>query len=263
MSAQMWDLVAAAYAAEVVPMFETFAAEALTRAELDPGVPVVDVACGPGTLARLAARAGHPVEAIDFSPKMIALVDALGEGAIHARVGDGEALPYESGAFGGGFSMFGLFMFADRAKGFTELRRVLRPNAKAVVTSWPGLDDAPVLSAMLGAMRDAMERKGLHIPGPPPGPPALTTRDELYREMSEAFREVEISTVTHTALFPSVAELAASLGRTFAPVVSLRDAFGAARFAPVDAAMADAIARTIGDAQPKLVMPALFGVGKA
>jgi SAM-dependent methyltransferase len=263
MSAQTWDLVAAAYAVEVVPMLETFAVEALRLAELDPGVPVVDVACGPGTLARLAARAGHPVEALDFSPRMVALVDALGEPAIHARVGDGEALPYETASFDGGFSLFGLFLFADRAKGFAELRRVLRPGAKAVVTSWPGLDDAPVLSAMFGAMRDAMEREGLRAPGSEPTLRPLSTRDDFYKEMSVAFREVEISTVNHTALFPSVAELAASLGRTIPAIASLRDAFGAARFAPVDAAMLDAIARTLGDGPPQLVMPALFGVGKA
>ena len=258
----MWDLVAGAYAAEVVPMFEQFATEALRLAEVDPGAPIVDVACGPGTLSLLAARGGHPVEAIDFAPKMIALLDAHGVAGIHARVGDGEALPYEAGGFGGGFSLFGLMLFADRAKGFGELRRVLRPGAKAVVTSWPGLDDAPVLSAMLGAMRDAMEREGLRVAEPPPPAPALATRDDLYKEMSVAFREVEISSITHTALFPSTLALATSLGRTMPSIASLRDALGA-RFAPVDAAMHVAVARTIGDAQPRLVMPALFGVGKA
>jgi 2-polyprenyl-3-methyl-5-hydroxy-6-metoxy-1,4-benzoquinol methylase len=67
-----WNLVASAYEAEVLPTFRHFAEEALRLAAPAAGSRVADVACGPGTLALIAARAGFTVDAIDFSPEMIA-----------------------------------------------------------------------------------------------------------------------------------------------------------------------------------------------
>jgi ubiquinone/menaquinone biosynthesis C-methylase UbiE len=259
----MWDLVAPVYAAEVVPTFETFVRKALELAEVAPEARVVDVACGPGTLSVHAARSGHPVQAIDYSPQMIEQLRAMNEPNITAQVGDGQALPYDDAAFGGGFSLFGLMFFDDRAKGFEELRRVLEPKAKAVVTSWVSLDDAPIMSALFGAMRDAIAKEGLHGAMPEMKQPGLSTVDDFYREMSLSFREVEITHQTHEVLVPSVEELAAGLLRTLAPVVVLRNAIGHERFKPIDTAMTDAIARTVGKDQPKLILRALFGVGSA
>jgi 2-polyprenyl-3-methyl-5-hydroxy-6-metoxy-1,4-benzoquinol methylase len=66
-----WDLSADGYEREVLPMFETFAEAALAHAEPAVGGRIVDVACGPGALAVLAALRGYAVDAIDFSPRMI------------------------------------------------------------------------------------------------------------------------------------------------------------------------------------------------
>ena len=61
-----WDLVADAYAVEAVPaVFAHFAEAALRLADLPPAARVVDVACGPGTLALAAApRAAHVAQTI-------------------------------------------------------------------------------------------------------------------------------------------------------------------------------------------------------
>jgi 2-polyprenyl-3-methyl-5-hydroxy-6-metoxy-1,4-benzoquinol methylase len=70
-SAEAWDMVAEAYAAELIPMFEMFSAEALKLAGVTSGMKIVDVATGPGTLALMAAAKGAKVTALDFSPAMI------------------------------------------------------------------------------------------------------------------------------------------------------------------------------------------------
>src|SRR3954463_6558295 len=95
-----WDLVAPAYAEEIVPMFEHYSRDALALAAPPRGARIVDVACGPGTLSALASRAGHPVDALDFSPQMIAKLEARGLANVTAVVGDGQALPYPDATFG-------------------------------------------------------------------------------------------------------------------------------------------------------------------
>jgi len=76
-SPEPWDLVADGYVSDNVPLFERFAEEALRFAAVAPGARVLDVAAGPGTLALLAARDGAgSVDAIDFSPEMIARLEA-------------------------------------------------------------------------------------------------------------------------------------------------------------------------------------------
>src|SRR6478672_6871148 len=89
-----WNLVADAYTAELVPMFEQYARDALGQAKLPAGARVVDVACGPGSLSILAAQAGAVVDAIDFSPQMIdkckARIAELGITTITPRLGDAQ-----------------------------------------------------------------------------------------------------------------------------------------------------------------------------
>jgi len=145
-----WNLVAAAYANEIVPMFEHYSAEALRLAKVPSGGAIVDVAAGPGTLSVLAARAQHHVSAVDFSEEMVSQLrlrlDREQLTNVDVTVGDGMRLPYANGAFQGAFSMFGLMFFPDRGRGFRELHHVLADGARAVVSSWLPLDRVPRLA---------------------------------------------------------------------------------------------------------------------
>jgi len=140
-TAEPWDLVAEAYTAEALPHFELFARAALAAAALPPGARVADVAAGPGTLGLLAAAAGSHVSAIDLSSEMTARFRARAAAMGLAdlcdiREGDGQRLPFPSGTYDAAFSLFGLMFFPDRQAGFRELRRILKPGAPAIVSSW-------------------------------------------------------------------------------------------------------------------------------
>ena len=144
-TAEPWDLVAVDYTAQSLPYFETFSREALRLAALPPKARVADIAAGPGTLSLLAAAAGATVNAIDLSPRMVnefrARVAAAGLGdTVDVQVGDGQRLPFESGAYDGAFSMFGLMFFPDRAAGLREMKRVLKPGGRGVISSWIPFD---------------------------------------------------------------------------------------------------------------------------
>jgi ubiquinone/menaquinone biosynthesis C-methylase UbiE len=256
-----WNLVATAYANEIVPMFEHYSAEALRRAQPPSTGAIVDVATGPGTLAVLAARAGLRVSALDFSDEMVTelrrRIDREKLANIDVCVGDGMRLPYADGSFQGAFSMFGLMFFPDRGRGFRELHRVLADGARAVVSSWLPLDRIPLLALALATLRDLLPPP----PGTPPFAPPLAQPDECIAEMSAAgFRNVQVVEITHESTAPSMKELWASMERTTAPVSfakwQLRDGWS-----PVSRAIEDRLVATFGEGAQTMRMPAYLTIG--
>jgi len=257
-----WDLVSAAYSEEVRPTFEIFARDALRVVAPRADSRIVDVACGPGTLSVLAAQDGHTVDALDFSPQMIDhLRPRIGTLPITAHLGDGQALPFADGSFDAGFSMFGLMFFPDRAKGFAELRRVLKPGGKAAVSSWLAMDQIPVFAAMMGAVRETMWR-AMGSPPPPDRPSPLTTVDECRAEMSASFTDVEVHQMTTIQRERSADALWESMTRTMAPVVLMKKSLGD-KFAAVDAAARTAIRGVVGTGAVEVTLRAHLTVGTA
>lgn len=254
-----WELVSADYAKEIAPQFEKYAGDAMRLAAVQKGSRVVDVACGPGTLAVLAARAGASVDALDFSEKMIAILKTRASSerlAIDARVGDGQSLPYPDASYDAAFSMFGLMFFPDRARGFAELRRVLRDGGRAVVASWTSLDRVPLLAEVFAALREAMP--GLPAQGIAP----LSTTDDARAEMTAGgFRDVAVHEVTHAMEAPSIGEFWASTTRTLAPLVLLKSKLGDAAWAPIAAGIEKRLRVVAGEGSVHVEMTALLAVG--
>lgn len=255
-----WNTVSAAYAVELVPVFEQYARRALELAALAEGADIVDVACGPGTLALQAALGCNRVAAIDFSPEMIArLRGHMGYavlGNIDACVGDGQHLPYGDAEFDAGFSMFGLMFFPDRARGFVELRRVVKPGGKVIVSSWLPLVAAPHLFEMIAALRHEMP----DMPAAPgPGP---LTDDAVIREevLAAGFAAVEVHQVTFSADFPSTSEMWASSQRTAAPLVPLRTRLGPDAWAPISERVRSRLEAVLGAGPQSAAWPAWLTV---
>ena len=259
-----WNLVASSYADEIVPMFESYAKTALQLAAPAPGARIVDVACGPGTLSVVAAQSGFVVDALDFSPAMIEHLQArIGELPITPRVGDGQALPYADGAFGAAFSMFGLMFFPDRDKGFAELRRVLAPGARAVVSTWTRMEDTPAIAAMFVALRTTF-RQLLGDQAPQPGSQELPliTEEQCKTEMGAHFADVVVHRANHVQRYESVAALWASFERAMAPIALLKRSLGD-RWAPAADAARTAIGKVVGTGAGEMTMTALLSVGVA
>lgn len=256
-----WDLVADAYTAEIVPFFEAFAREALRLAGVAPGMRVVDVAAGPGTLSLLAAKAGARVSALDFAPEMIARLRARvaseGVEGVEAAVGDGMALPFADASFDAGFSMFGLMFFPDRARGFAELSRVLAPGAQAVVSSWVSFERIPMLAATFSILGELVPS-----PGPPPRGFPLVDPADCRAEMSAGgFTEVAVHEFAATMEVPSTADLVASMARTNAPIVLMRRKLGDA-WEGVAARLLERLVERFGPGPHRVSMPANLIVGR-
>jgi SAM-dependent methyltransferase len=109
------------------------------RLGITPGTSLLDVGCGAGQLALIAARAGAVVTGCDIATNWLekAKLRAAAEGLdITFEEGDAEALSYEDAQFDAVASMFGA-MFAPRPELVaTELTRVCRPGGTIAMANW-------------------------------------------------------------------------------------------------------------------------------
>ncbi len=109
------------------------------RLGIVPGTRLLDVGCGAGQLALIAARAGAQVTGCDISTNWLekARARAAAEGlAITFEEGDAESLPYEDAQFDAVVSLIGA-MFAPRPERVAaELTRVCRPGGMIAMANW-------------------------------------------------------------------------------------------------------------------------------
>jgi SAM-dependent methyltransferase len=118
---------------------ESSAVEFLDRLDMPSGALLLDVACGSGQLALIAARRGARVTGVDIATNAIlaARSRANAEG-LDARFeeADAEALPYADASFDVVASLYGA-MFAPRPELVAaELMRVCRPGGTIAMGNW-------------------------------------------------------------------------------------------------------------------------------
>ena len=118
---------------------ESSAIEFLDRLNIPDGASLLDVACGSGQLALIAARRGARVTGVDIAANLIqaARGRARSEG-LDARFdeGDVESLPYADASFDVVASIYGA-MFAPRPeRTAAELLRVCRSGGTIAMANW-------------------------------------------------------------------------------------------------------------------------------
>jgi SAM-dependent methyltransferase len=118
---------------------ESSAVEFLDRLGVPPGASLLDVACGSGQLALVAARRGVRVTGVDIADNSIrAARERAHAEALPAEFdeGDAEALPYGDASFDVVATSFGA-MFAPRPDLVAqELIRVCRPGGTIAMANW-------------------------------------------------------------------------------------------------------------------------------
>ncbi len=144
---------------EIAKAIETGAVEFVERLGLQPGMRVLDVACGNGNTALPAARLGAEVTGVDLAPYLIEQATARAEAegvTADFDIGDAEALPYDNAIFDIVLTMFGA-MFAPRPDVVVaELTRVCRPGGLIAMANWTP-------QGFIGQM---FKTTGKHVPPP-------------------------------------------------------------------------------------------------
>jgi len=257
-----WNLVADGYAETTMIMFEQFADEAIAASQLKPNATVLDVACGPGTLALRLVSQADKVHGIDFSESMLAVfrqkIEQAGHSHIELHCGDAQALPYADDTFDAAFSLFGLMFFPDRKKGFAEIHRTLKPGGSIAVTSWAPVDQSPAMQMMFGAVR------AIKPDLPPPQRSIGTLEDpEVFRqEMQGAgFRNVEIRSVTKGFPVTTIPEFWDFMVRGSAPLQMLKKGMGEAVWREKERLALDYLKERLTDLPTELSSDAWLGVG--
>lgn len=134
-----------------------------------PGMRVLDLACGPGTLSRrlaLAVSPGGEMIGVDLAPGMIELARTAGIPNSRFEVMDIEQLSFEDESFDAAICGHGLQFVPQLPVALHEARRVLRPRARfaasvpverMAASVWATVD--AVVDRWLGPAQRAVDQK--------------------------------------------------------------------------------------------------------
>jgi ubiquinone/menaquinone biosynthesis C-methylase UbiE len=207
---QLESSSAEAYERYAVASWSRALAEQLVAlAALQPGERVLDVACGTGIVARLAAeRVGvsGSVVGLDLNEDMLAVAAAAdGNAPIAWRRGDAAAMPLDDGAFDVVFCQQALQFFPDRSAALREMHRVLVPGGRLALSVMRSIEHNPGW----GALADALERHAGAEAGAMMRSPFPDWESTVLHELASGagFEDVRVSTVVASARYPSPAEL--------------------------------------------------------
>jgi len=220
------------------------ATDALARAAaIGPGDAVVDLCSGIGGPARYVAdRFGCVVTGVELVPSRVAdaerLTTAVGlDDRVSFVVGDVTALPFPDASFDVALSQESFLHVADKARLFSECRRVLRPGGRLCFSDWVALDLPPGARERLAAAFTA---------------PGIACRERYLAALgSAAFDDVRVTDISESwkpSLRERLERLRRRHGRTAARVgeefatwwegeyafmvdLVLEDRLGGARFA--------------------------------
>jgi ubiquinone/menaquinone biosynthesis C-methylase UbiE len=181
------------------------AAVLIDAAAIKDGERVLDVACGTGVLARLAAERAGPaatVVGVDVNPGMLAVARRVGPDSIEWREASAEAMPLSDLTFDVVLCGMGLQFMGNRAAALAEMRRVLAHGGRVAI-SLPGPIQPmfAVFSELLAkhihpdAARFALAVFSLH------------EADEIRNLLGEAgFKDARVQTTEMTLNLPAPAD---------------------------------------------------------
>ncbi len=148
-----------------------------------PGEHWLDIGCGTGNLAELAAPAGVRVTGLDIAPRMIDVARARAETGgydIDYRLGDAENLDLEDATVDAVVSSVGMIFAPDHGAVANEVARVPRPGGRIAFSAW----------TPDGSVGRMFEQLAPYQPPPPPGAggPLQWGSEEYVRErLGDAF----------------------------------------------------------------------------
>ncbi len=199
--------VAQAYEELLVPrMFEPWSKLLLSEAELSSGESVLDVACGPGTVARMASKMVGPngkVTAADISPPMLDVARAKPQAPNSAPIEYVESPAHPLKAKDASFALTvcqqGLQFFPEKVEALKEMVRVTGPGGRIAIAVWGSLQQNPIIGEIHAALQETIPS---HIADLMKAPFSLHDSEELIALAQEAgLTNPEVKTLSLPLIF--------------------------------------------------------------
>lgn len=212
---EMWD--SGNYGA-VAEKISTAGDTLVEAAGIEPGMEVLDVACGTGNATIRAAKLAARVTGLDFAPRLLGearerAADAMVE--VELVEGDAQALPFEDASFDRVISCFGHMFAPDQRRTAEEMLRVCRPGGRIAIACWTP-------EGKIGAMFQAIAAV---TPPPPEGfqSPLMWGTEQRVRELlgDADFSRHEVEWVDE-----SVERYAQFMESSFGPLINAREVAG-------------------------------------
>ncbi|MGG5821259.1 class I SAM-dependent methyltransferase [Falsiroseomonas sp. HW251] len=259
---EAWQLqgdAAALYERHLVPAITAvWAADLVERAAPAAGEGVLDLACGTGIVARLAAaRMGSgEVIGLDINAPMLAVARSLPAPPgvrVAWQEGSAVAIPLPEARVDLCLCQLGLQFFPDRAAALHEIARVLRHGGRLALSVYDAIETTPLAHALA----EALDRRI--------GPGASATKRAEHElsdpavlrglAMAAGFHDISVRRVTQTIRFPSAA-LYARIQLTATPLAALAAGLGETARERLADAIAGDIAAALGSVDGEVVSPA-------
>jgi SAM-dependent methyltransferase len=207
-----WQVAGSApevYERELVPtVFGPWAPILVDLAQPKQGERIVDIACGTGIVARIAAAKVGPagaVAGVDLNPGMLAVARSVRtpDGAsVQWHEASADRLPLSDRSFDIAYCQLGLQFFADRPAALQEMRRVLSSKGRLALMVWCGINESPGFESFAEILERNVSLAAATIMRAPFG---LADADELRRLVAGAdFRDITVQRRVGTVEFPSV-----------------------------------------------------------
>ena len=134
------------YETHLVPLiFEPYAEDLSGRVAARSPSRVLEIAAGTGVVTRRLAAAlpeRASIVATDLNQAMLDVAAGAGtRRPVEWRQADAMQLPFENEAFETVVCQFGVMFFPDKARAFSEARRVLRPGGAFLFSVWDRIED--------------------------------------------------------------------------------------------------------------------------
>jgi len=234
-----WQQAASGYGATFARATRGFIDALLDAARVGPGMQVLDLACGPGSVAGAARLRGAIPTGLDFAAAMIGLARAA-HPEIRFEEGDAEAVPFSDASFEAVVSNFGIHHVPDPVQALTEARRVLRRHGRIAFTSWA----TPAENIVWKLLFDAISAHGdPNAAKTPPSGGGLGNPEDLLRVLDAAgFAQIEAHKVNREWCFAAAGDLIEGFRRGTVRTAALIGVQPASALPEIEAAIARGIA---------------------